>query len=74
MGALLSIPFLGSIGGLGSTCLTGLAFFCTGQAVRRLATLFLTSPRARTFACFSTRSNHRLWSLLTPANACRPRP
>ncbi|KPV73114.1 uncharacterized protein RHOBADRAFT_38760 [Rhodotorula graminis WP1] len=36
MGALLSIPFLGSIGGLGSTCLTGLAFFCTGQAASAL--------------------------------------
>ncbi|GJN94010.1 hypothetical protein Rhopal_007073-T1 [Rhodotorula paludigena] len=40
MGALLSIPFLGSIGGLGasalSACVTGVAFFCTGQAASAL--------------------------------------
>ncbi|GAA6008316.1 hypothetical protein JCM10207_000083 [Rhodosporidiobolus poonsookiae] len=40
MGALLSIPFLGSIGGLGasavSACVSGLAFFCTGQAASAL--------------------------------------
>jgi len=37
MGALLSIPLLGSVAGLGgsalSACVSGLAFFCTGQAV-----------------------------------------
>ncbi|KAM0787315.1 hypothetical protein ACM66B_007089 [Microbotryomycetes sp. NB124-2] len=36
MGAVLGIPVLGSLAGLGasalSACLTGLAFFCTGQA------------------------------------------
>ncbi|GAA5876336.1 hypothetical protein JCM8547_008887 [Rhodosporidiobolus lusitaniae] len=40
MGALLSIPFLGSIGGLGasalSACVSGLAFFCTSQAASAL--------------------------------------
>ncbi|GAA5902351.1 Tms1p [Sporobolomyces salmoneus] len=40
MGALLSIPFLGSIAGLGGTavsaCVSGLAFFCTGQAASAL--------------------------------------
>jgi hypothetical protein len=38
MGAVLAIPLLGSLGGLattaGSACVTGLAFFCTSQAVR----------------------------------------
>ncbi|KAK4053989.1 Membrane protein tms1 [Microbotryomycetes sp. JL221] len=36
MGAVLGIPLLGSLAGLGgsalSACVTGLAFFCTGQA------------------------------------------
>ncbi|GAA6006851.1 hypothetical protein JCM11491_003205 [Sporobolomyces phaffii] len=36
MGALLSIPLLGSVAGMGtsalSACVSGLAFFCTGQA------------------------------------------
>ncbi|GAA5821009.1 hypothetical protein JCM11251_001918 [Rhodosporidiobolus azoricus] len=40
MGALLSIPFLGSIGGLAGSALSaavsGLAFFCTGQAASAL--------------------------------------
>ncbi|BGP20111.1 hypothetical protein JCM10213_000805 [Rhodosporidiobolus nylandii] len=40
MGALLSIPFLGSVAGLGGTalsaCVSGLAFFCTSQAASAL--------------------------------------
>ncbi|BGP27850.1 membrane protein [Rhodotorula toruloides] len=40
MGALISIPLLGPIAGLGSSvlsaCATGLAFFCTGQAASAL--------------------------------------
>ncbi|GAA5981546.1 hypothetical protein JCM11641_004093 [Rhodosporidiobolus odoratus] len=40
MGALLSIPFLGGIAGLGgsavSACVSGLAFFCTSQAASAL--------------------------------------
>ncbi|GAA5957925.1 hypothetical protein JCM3765_006207 [Sporobolomyces pararoseus] len=40
MGALLSIPLLGSVAGMGgsalSACVSGLAFFCTGQAASAL--------------------------------------
>ncbi|KAG0142939.1 hypothetical protein CROQUDRAFT_661892 [Cronartium quercuum f. sp. fusiforme G11] len=73
MGALLSIPLLGSVGGLVSTlgvsCLSGLVFFCTSQAASAFCKScnFSSSIATRVAYCLILILNSLFaWIMLTP--------